>query len=146
MRALALLTLLTLCYAMTAHASLLLAFAHTNATPVWPPSGVAFAALLVMGYRAWPAIFVGALLANLSTFHANGVALHATTIVASLCIAFGNVLEALTGAWMVRRFFDVKAAGPTRSTTALAGCPICLCWLLPGLPTATACAAPAWCA
>ncbi|WP_432377950.1 CHASE domain-containing protein [Duganella sp. P38] len=103
------LVLLTLCYAMTAHASLLLAFAHTNATPVWPPSGIAFAAMLVMGYRAWPAIFAGALIANLTTFHANGVALHANAILATLCIAFGNVLEALTGTWLVRRYFDVKA-------------------------------------
>ncbi|MYM80949.1 response regulator [Duganella sp. FT50W] len=100
--------LLTLCYAMTAHASLMLAFAHTNATPVWPPSGIAFAALLVMGYRAWPAIFAGALIANLTTFHANGVTLDGSAIIASLCIAFGNVLEALSGVWLVRRYFDVK--------------------------------------
>jgi integral membrane sensor domain MASE1 len=49
------LMLLTLCYAVIARASLMLAFAHTNVTPVWPPSGIAFAALLLMGYRAWPA-------------------------------------------------------------------------------------------
>ncbi|MBV7534828.1 CHASE domain-containing protein [Duganella sp. sic0402] len=109
MRALLPLTLLTLCYAMTAHASLLLAFAHTNATPVWPPSGIAFAALLIMGYRAWPAIFLGALIANLTTFYANGVALHGNTIFASLLIAFGNVLEGVAGVWMVRRYFDIKA-------------------------------------
>jgi signal transduction histidine kinase/CheY-like chemotaxis protein/integral membrane sensor domain MASE1 len=102
------LVLLTLCYAMTAHASLLLAFAHTNATPVWPPSGIAFAALLVMGYRAWPAIFAGALIANLSTFYGNGVALQGSTLLASLLIACGNTLEGLSGAWMVRRYFDVK--------------------------------------
>ena len=102
------LVLLTLCYAMTAHASLLLAFAHTNATAVWPPSGIAFAALLVIGYRAWPAIFLGALIANLTTFHANGVALQGNALLASLLIALGNTLEGLSGVWMVRRYFDVK--------------------------------------
>ncbi|HEX5342448.1 MAG TPA: CHASE domain-containing protein [Duganella sp.] len=102
------LLLLTLCYALIARASLLLAFAHTNATPVWPPSGIAFAALLLMGYRAWPAIFTGALLANLATFHANGLPFGADTIAASLLIASGNTLEAVTGVWLVRRYFDVK--------------------------------------
>ncbi|MYM67208.1 response regulator [Pseudoduganella sp. FT55W] len=102
------LMLLTLCYALIARASLLLAFAHTNATPVWPPSGIAFAALLLIGYRAWPAIFLGALLANLATFHANGVPFDVTVAVASLIIASGNTLEALAGVWLVRRYFDVK--------------------------------------
>jgi signal transduction histidine kinase/DNA-binding response OmpR family regulator/integral membrane sensor domain MASE1 len=102
------LMLLTLCYALIARASLLLAFAHTNATPVWPPSGIAFAALLLMGYRAWPAIFTGALLANLATFHANGLSFGGDTIAASLLISGGNTLEALSGVWLVRRYFDVK--------------------------------------
>ncbi|RZT10377.1 Signal transduction histidine kinase [Duganella sp. CF402] len=102
------LMLLTLCYAVIACASLLLAFAHTNATPVWPPSGIAFAALLLIGYRAWPAIFMGALLANLATFQANGVAFGGDTVAASLLIASGNTLEALAGVWLVRRYFDVK--------------------------------------
>nr|WP_315249187.1 CHASE domain-containing protein [uncultured Duganella sp.] len=132
------LVLLTLCYAMTAHASLLLAFAHTNATPVWPPSGIAFAALLVMGYRAWPAIFVGALIANLSTFYANGVALHASTIIAALCIAFGNVLEALTGVWMVRRYFDVKAPiGQQQNVYKFALVAMAMCAVSAGIGSST---------
>ncbi|MTV36475.1 CHASE domain-containing protein [Duganella radicis] len=102
------LMLLTLCYALIARASLLLAFAHTNATPVWPPSGIAFAALLLMGYRAWPAIFAGALLANLAAFHANGLPVGGNMAVASLLIAGGNTLEALSGVWLVRRYFDIK--------------------------------------
>jgi signal transduction histidine kinase/CheY-like chemotaxis protein/integral membrane sensor domain MASE1 len=102
------LVLLTLCYALIARASLLLAFAHTNVTPVWPPSGIAFAALLLMGYRAWPAIFVGALAANLATFYANGLSLHGGVLLASTLIAGGNTLEALCGAWLVRRHFDIK--------------------------------------
>ncbi|TFW13453.1 CHASE domain-containing protein [Duganella callida] len=102
------LMLLTLCYALIARASLLLAFAHTNASPVWPPSGIAFAAMLLMGYRAWPAIFAGALLANISTFHANGVMLHGAALLAPLMIAGGNTLEALAGVWLVRRFFDIR--------------------------------------
>jgi len=102
------LMLLTLCYALIARASLLLAFAHTNATPVWPPSGIAFAAILIMGYRAWPAIFIGALAANLATFLGNGLPLGGGVALASSLIAGGNTLEALTGVWLVRRYIDVK--------------------------------------
>ncbi|MYM71956.1 response regulator [Duganella sp. FT134W] len=102
------LVLLTLCYALIARASLLLAFAHTNATPVWPPSGIAFAALLLIGYRAWPAIFLGALAANLATFQANGLPLNGGVLLASTLIASGNTLEALSGVWLVKRYFDVK--------------------------------------
>jgi signal transduction histidine kinase/CheY-like chemotaxis protein/integral membrane sensor domain MASE1 len=102
------LMLLTLCYALIARASLLLAFAHTNATPVWPPSGIAFAAVLLMGYRAWPAIFVGALAANLATFLGNGLPFGAGVGLASSLIAAGNTLEALSGVWLIRRYIDVK--------------------------------------
>ncbi len=67
---------------------------------MWPPAGIAVAALLVLGYRAWPAIFIGAFFVNLTTAGSLGT---------SLCIATGNSLEALCGAWLVNRF-----AGGTR--------------------------------
>src|SRR2546427_5957641 len=44
-----------------------LAFEHASATAVWPPTGIALAAMLLYGYRVWPAIFVGAFLVNATT-------------------------------------------------------------------------------
>ena len=73
----------------------MLASLHASASPVWPPAGIALAALLVLGYRAWPAIFVGAFLVNVST---------AGNVATSLAVASGNTLEALVGAWLVNRF------------------------------------------
>ncbi|MCU6499214.1 CHASE domain-containing protein [Rugamonas sp. A1-17] len=102
------LVLLTACYYLIANASLMLAFAHTNATPVWPPSGIAFAAVLLMGHGAWPAVLLGALAANLSTFTTNGLPFTAGLVTASLLIAVGNTLEALTGAWLMRRHTDTS--------------------------------------
>ena len=58
-------------YYGAARLGLLLAFEKTNASPVWPPSGFAFAAVLLLGYRVWPGIAVGAFLANVVTFAAN---------------------------------------------------------------------------
>ncbi|MCI0745145.1 MAG: MASE1 domain-containing protein [Verrucomicrobia subdivision 3 bacterium] len=73
-----------------------LAFLHTSASPVWPPTGLALAALLLWGYRLWPGVFAGALLVNLTTL--------GTSVVADTGIAVGNTLEALLGAWFTHRF------------------------------------------
>jgi signal transduction histidine kinase len=71
-----------------------LAFVHPSATAVWPPTGIALAALLVYGYRLWPGIALGAFAVNLIT---EGSA------ATSLGIATGNTLEAVLGTWLVRR-------------------------------------------
>jgi len=91
---------LALVYFVVAKLSLRLAFVHASASPVWPPAGIALAALLLLGYRVWPAIFIGAFLVNRLT---------AGDIFSSLGIATGNTLEAICGAWLVNRF-----AGGTR--------------------------------
>jgi signal transduction histidine kinase/ActR/RegA family two-component response regulator len=92
-------TVLTLFYLVVGKLSLQLAFLHASASPVWPPAGIALAALIVLGYRVWPAIFIGAFLVNVTT---------AGNILTSLCIGAGNTLEAICGAWLVNRF----AGGP----------------------------------
>src|SRR5438034_9930705 len=68
---------------------------HASALPVWPSAGIALAVLLLLGYRIWPAILVGAFLVNATT---------AGNVVTSLAIAAGNTLEAVCGAWLVNRF------------------------------------------
>ncbi len=86
---------LALIYFIAGKLSLHLAFLNASASPVWPPAGIALAALLVLGFRVWPAIFLGAFVVNLMT---------AGNIWTSLGIAGGNTLEALCGAWLVNRF------------------------------------------
>jgi PAS domain S-box-containing protein len=89
-------------YYFLARWSLLLAFEGTNASPIWPPSGVAFGALLLLGRRVWPAIAIGAFSANLAVFSAN-YPIGLTTLTASAAIAAGNTLEALAGYALLRR-------------------------------------------
>lgn len=74
---------------------LMLVFVHASATPIWPPTGIALAALLVLGYRVWPAIFLGALLVSITT---------AGSVVTSIGIATGNTFGGLLGALLVNRF------------------------------------------
>jgi len=85
----------TFVYFIAGKFGLMLASLHASASPVWPAAGIALGALLVLGYRAWPAIFIGAFFVNLTT---------AGNVATSLAIASGNTLEALCGAWLVNRF------------------------------------------
>ena len=72
-----------------------LAFVNTSATAVWPPTGISLAALLLLGMRVWPGVFLGAFITNLTT---------TGDPVSSTGIALGNTLEALAGAFLVTRF------------------------------------------
>lgn len=85
----------TLVYFIGGKFGLMLASLHASASPVWPCAGIALAAILVLEYRVWPAIFVGAFLVNLT---------NVGDVATSLVIASGNTLEALVGAWLVIRF------------------------------------------
>ena len=69
-------------------------FTSGNVSPIWPPSGIALAAMLVFGYRIWPAVAIGAFLVNFFT---------PIPPVAALGISVGNTLGPLAGAWLLRR-------------------------------------------
>ncbi|HET7672697.1 MAG TPA: EAL domain-containing protein [Burkholderiales bacterium] len=81
-------------YFIAARLSLALAIPPGYATAVWPPSGIALAAALALGWRIWPGIWLGAALAN--------VMVESSALPAAL-IASGNTLEALAGAALIRR-------------------------------------------
>jgi integral membrane sensor domain MASE1 len=78
-----------------------LAFAAPSVTAIWPPTGIALAAILLWGYRVWPGVALGALLANGWT----GVPLYAVA-----GITVGNTLEALAGAYLLRELVDFRAS------------------------------------
>jgi signal transduction histidine kinase len=82
-------------YTAAGKLGLRLAVVHPSATAVWPPAGIAFAALVAFGRGLWPGVFAGAFLVNVTT---------AGTLATSLGIAAGNTLEAFTGALLVERF------------------------------------------
>ncbi|RJQ35010.1 response regulator [Candidatus Parcubacteria bacterium] len=67
------------------------------ATLVWPPTGIALAALYFLGLRMWPAVAFGALFINF---------LIGAPLWVALIIATGNTLEMVVGAYMLRTVFD----------------------------------------
>jgi two-component system cell cycle sensor histidine kinase/response regulator CckA len=91
---------LAVVYLLSAKLGLQLAVVNSYATAVWPPAGIALAALLLRGYKIWPGIWIGAFLVNLTT----GDHLTWNGAFASFGIAAGNTLEALLGAWLVNRY------------------------------------------
>jgi PAS domain S-box-containing protein len=95
--------LVAVVYYAAARLGLLFAFEKTNASPVWPPSGIALAAVLWAGYRIWPGITLGAFFANLLVFLSNETAGPARITIVSACIAAGNTLEAVVGGALLRR-------------------------------------------
>jgi integral membrane sensor domain MASE1 len=76
-----------------------LAFATSSVTAIWPPTGIALAALVLWGPTMWPGVALGAFLANAWT----GVPL-----VSVLGITCGNTLEAVVGAYLLRRVADFR--------------------------------------
>ena len=97
-------------YYAAARLGLLLAFEKTNASPVWPPSGIAFAAVLLLGYRVWPGIMLGAFLANVVVFLANQAADVFVIVAVSSVIGIGNTVEAILGRALLDRL--VGAGSP----------------------------------
>src|SRR5207249_4219314 len=88
-------------YFIAGKLGLKLAVVNANATAVWPPTGIALAALLVFGYRVWPGIFLGAFLVNITT---------AGSVATTIGIATGNTLEGLLGAYLINRFANGRRA------------------------------------
>jgi PAS domain S-box-containing protein len=96
--------LLAVAYAGAGYAGLQMAIPPGNVTAVWPPSGIALAAALLWGRRAWWGIALGALLANTWTiFGPNSPAPPATALAVGAAIAAGDTLEALMGAYLLSR-------------------------------------------
>jgi diguanylate cyclase (GGDEF)-like protein len=82
-------------YFVAAKLSLPLAIPPGYATAVWPPSGIALAAVLLLGRRIWPGIWIGAALANLTV---------ESSAWSAMLIGTGNTLEAVVAGTLVRRY------------------------------------------
>jgi PAS domain S-box-containing protein len=81
-------------YVITARLGFQLAFVAEQVTTVWAPTGIAQAALLLWGRSLWPAIWLGAFVANAGT---------EAPLWTAAGVATGNTLEAVVAAWILRR-------------------------------------------
>jgi signal transduction histidine kinase len=88
------LALVAVAYWLAARLSLSLALVHGQVTPVWPPTGIALVAFLLIGRRAWPAIALAAFAVNLPL---------GPSPVGAAVIALGNTLSPLVSVELLRR-------------------------------------------
>ncbi|MEX2109596.1 MAG: MASE1 domain-containing protein [Gemmatimonadaceae bacterium] len=95
---------------MAARAGLMLDAVSGFASLVWAPTGIALAAVLLLGRRVWPGVFIGAFSAN---------ALTGAPVLAAVGIATGNTLEAVVGAYALRRAGFQHALDRLRDVLAL---------------------------
>ncbi|NUO35984.1 MAG: SpoIIE family protein phosphatase, partial [Dermatophilaceae bacterium] len=93
-RRLALLAAIGLTYYYGGRLGLGLSLVGNDVTPLWPPTGIAVAALLVFGRSYWPAVAVAALAINLPL---------STTFVAALATAVGNTLAPVLAVTLLHR-------------------------------------------
>jgi diguanylate cyclase (GGDEF)-like protein/PAS domain S-box-containing protein len=96
---------LTVAYALLIFVVLAHLTTDGNISPVWLPSGLGLAAMILLGRRCWPGIFLGALAAYLFV---------GRSLPVSFFIALSNVLEPLLAVWLLNRFhrFDPGLQDP----------------------------------
>lgn len=85
----------TVAYFVLAKLGLSFTSVADNITLIWPPSGLALFALLILGRGFWPWIVVASFITNLTTD---------ISVYACIGIALGNALEAIVGVYLLRRF------------------------------------------
>jgi sigma-B regulation protein RsbU (phosphoserine phosphatase) len=86
-------------YILAGEVGLSVPFPSGTVSPVWPAAGVALAAILLFGYRIWPAIAMAAFTVNYFT----GI-----PHLAAAGTAFGSTVGPLCGAWLLRKLPDFR--------------------------------------
>lgn len=93
--------LLAIIYHLAARLGLSMAYLQSNTSPVWPPTGIALASLLIFGISRFPGITLGVLLGSLLTGAPFNLALG---------MSVGNTLEALVAAYVLQRYVKFHTA------------------------------------
>ena len=99
-------------YFLAGRLGLSLAYVNASASAVWPPTGIAVAALILFGRQLWPGVAIGAFLVNITT---------SGSLTASVFIAIGNSLEAVIAEAMVRRYARARVFDRVRDVFVFAG-------------------------
>ncbi len=122
-------------YSLTGIVGLSLAIPPGYATAVWPPSGIALAALLLWGLRIWPGVWIGSLLVNVAVSMTAATAdVDLTSLWTAASIATGSTLQALAVTFALQRWVGVPTLFESGRATLMftcivaAGCLIAPTW------------------
>ena len=100
--------LVAVLYYFSAQLGYFLAFENTTTLPTWPPSGIAFALIILLGRSSWPGITIGSLIANIMAYWNSPELAPQTIITISSFIAIGHTLEAVVGNFLVKVWIKDK--------------------------------------
>jgi integral membrane sensor domain MASE1 len=101
-------------YYLAARLGFFFAFENSSSLPTWPPSGVAFALVILLGRQTWPGITIGSLVANIMAHWNNPDLPPQTVIILSSLIAASHTLEAVVGNYLIKNW--IKSDYPFKST------------------------------
>ena len=101
---------LAVVYSVTGHLGLLVGAVGVFAAPVWPPAGIALAAMVLFGGRMWLGVPIGSLAVTL---------VQGAPLPAALGIAAGNTVEVLVALHLLRRTRFEPSLARTRDVGAL---------------------------
>jgi PAS domain S-box-containing protein len=96
-------------YLGTAKLGIGLAVAHGVITPVWAPSGISLAVLVLFGRRYWPGVAFGAFAANATS---------GLSVLLAAGVSVGNTLAAVAGAYLLHRAAFRPAFGRVQDVLA----------------------------
>ncbi|WP_339459806.1 CHASE domain-containing protein [Pseudomonas sp. EA_105y_Pfl2_R69] len=102
--------LLALAYILAGRLALLLAIPPGFASAIFPPVGIALAAVLIWGYPMLVGVFLGSTLLNLSIGFSGFEALDLRALLIATGIALGTTLQSLFGSWLIRRYVGFPTA------------------------------------
>src|SRR5262252_10946312 len=94
---------LTFVYALSGKLALLLAVPPGYATPIFPPAGIAAAAMLIAGRATLPSAFLGSFLLNAWTAYSLDGGSRGTCLAVATIIAAASTLQAAVGGTVLRR-------------------------------------------
>jgi serine phosphatase RsbU (regulator of sigma subunit) len=86
--------LVSIAYIIAAQLGFFLAFLNTQVSPIWPPEGVGFVAIALLGRKVIPGVFIGAFLANI---------LNNPNIPTAVLIAIGNTGSSVINLWILKK-------------------------------------------
>lgn len=95
--------LLILVYIVTGKLGLMLALPPGYASAIFPPAGIAIAAVFVAGRALLPAIFLGSFLLNILVGYSASHQVKVTDVEVALLIAVASALQASLGGWWLKR-------------------------------------------
>ncbi len=113
-------TALALAYYLTARLGMALAIGPLDITAIWPPSGIALAAFMLLGVRALPGLVAGALGMNYFAFLGPLLGWGTGAALGSVALTSGSLLQAALVAHLCRQLPARLEAATVRETLKFA--------------------------